>query len=66
MDARFPEVVVPLAGADGNALAILGAVRRALSKAGVDAQTVNEFCDEATSGDYDNLLAVVFRWVTVE
>ena len=65
MEVKFPDVEVQLTGVDGNAFAILGAVQRSLKKAGVDAEVSNEFLDEATSGDYDYLLATVMRWVKV-
>ena len=66
MEVRFPEVVVQLSGEDGNAFAILGTVRRALKRAGVDAEAVDEFQAEASSGDYGHLLTTVMKWVRVE
>ena len=60
-----PEVVVRLTGTDGNAFAILGAVTRALARAGVAKAERDAFLAEATSGTYDNLLATAMRWVTV-
>ena len=65
MEVKLPDVEVQLTGVDGNAFAILGAVQRSLKKAGVDVEVSNEFLDEATSGDYDHLLATVMRWVKV-
>jgi hypothetical protein len=59
-------VVVQLTGEDGNAFAILGRVQRALVKAGADREDIKAFQSEATSGDYDDLLATVQRWVEVE
>lgn len=61
----YPDITVQLTGEDGNAFAILGAVRRAMKRAGVPADKVREFSDEATSGDYDDLLATAMRWVDV-
>jgi hypothetical protein len=63
-EVRHPEVVVQLTGGDGNAFAVLGALRRALREAG-HADEVDEFFAEATSGDYDHLLRTCMRWVTV-
>lgn len=63
---RFPEITVALLGHDGNAFAILGAVTRALRIAGVPRDEVDRYTTEATSGDYDNLLAVTMRWVDVQ
>lgn len=62
-EPRHPDVVVQLTGTDGNAFAVLGRVRAALRKAGIDA---SEFSAEATSGDYGHLLATCTAWVTVE
>jgi hypothetical protein len=52
---RHPEVQVRLTGIDGNAYAILGAVRTALRAAG-HTDEVAVFLAEATSGDYAHLL----------
>lgn len=62
---RHPEIEVELIGRDGNAYGILGAVKKALSRAGVSAAEQSEYFDEATSGDYDHLLGVTMEWVTV-
>jgi hypothetical protein len=63
---RYPDVIVPLVGEDGNAFAILGRVDKALQRAGVDKAERREFYDEATEGDYDHLLSTVMRWVLVD
>lgn len=47
---------VKLTGRDGNAFVILGACR----KAAKDAKWTTEQIEEATSGDYDNLLLVAY------
>lgn len=62
---KYPDVKVQLVGNDGNAFAILGRVRSALKRAG-HAEAVEEYTKEATSGDYDNLLAVTMDYVDVE
>lgn len=62
----WPRVRVKLTGTDGNAFAVLGSVTRALKAAGVPAEDVARFVDEATRGDYDQLLATCVRWVAVE
>ena len=64
MSAKF-KVVVRLVGSDGNAFAILGAVQRALRKAGASPAQVAAFMAEATQGDYDHLLRTVMDWVEV-
>ena len=63
---KYPNVKVRLIGEDGNALVILGRVRRAMNRAGVPAKKVAEFTGEATSGDYNHLLATVMAWVDVD
>lgn len=62
---KYPQVVVPLVGEDGNAYAILARVGKALRKAGVSSEECALFRQEAMSGDYDNLLRVVLSWVSM-
>jgi hypothetical protein len=64
-EPRCPDVSVRLVGTDGNAFAILGRVRRALTDADVSEDDQAAFTAEATSGDYDHLLQTVMRWVDV-
>lgn len=47
---------------DGNAFAIIGAVTKALRRAG-QADKIDEFVGRAKEGDYDNLLAVAQEYV---
>ncbi len=47
---------------DGNAFAVLGAVKRALEQAG-QGDKVKEYVAKATTGDYDNLLTVSMEFV---
>ena len=54
-----------LIGEDGNAFAILGRALQALRQAGRNDEWT-AFESEATSGDYDHLLAVVMCWFEVE
>lgn len=65
MATRYPEIEVELVGNDGNAFAVLGAVQKALRRAGVPQDEIDEFMDDATSGDYDHLLQVCMEWVEV-
>ena len=57
--------IVRLIGGDGNAFAIIGKVRRALVAAGQH-EEAERFMREATSGDYNRLLATVMDYVEVE
>lgn len=63
---RYPDVIVPLSNEDGNAFSILGRCSLALRCGGASAEDIAEFHAEATSGDYDNLLATVTKWVSVK
>jgi len=56
---------VKLTGEDGNAFAILGRVQKALRKAGYSKEEVDDYLQEAMSGDYNNLLSVSMKWVNV-
>jgi len=62
-DVKFPNVYVPLVGEDGNAFSILGRVGKALRKGGATREQIDEFTTEATSGDYNHLLATCCNWV---
>jgi cobalamin biosynthesis protein CbiG len=64
-DVKFPHVEVELVGQDGNAYAILGAVTTALKRANVSKEDIDAYNADAMSGDYDNLLQVTLRTVTV-
>jgi len=63
---KYPKVKVKLIGQDGNALAILGRVTKAMRQAGVTEQEVKDFVTEATKGNYDHLLFTVTQWVNVK
>jgi hypothetical protein len=63
--AKYEEITVKLTGEDGNAFAVMGAVTKALRRAGVSAETIKQYQDESTSGDYDNLLRTAMKWVNV-
>lgn len=62
---KYPEITVQLTGNDGNAYAILGAVKRELRRHGVEKEEQDAYMEEATSGDYDHLLRVTMEWVDV-
>lgn len=64
--ATHKNIIVPLVGEDDNAFAILGRVSKALRRGGATSEELDEFIDEAKSGDYDHLLATVQRWVDTD
>jgi hypothetical protein len=65
MDIKYPKVKVKLIGEDGNAFAIIGAVRKAMKRGGCTPEQVEEFQKEATAGDYNHLLQTAMRFVDV-
>lgn len=65
-EVKYPEVTVQLTGRDGNAFAIMGAVKREMRRANLSPDQIQEYLDEARSGDYDHLLQVTMKYVNVE
>ena len=65
MQPKYPNITVRLVGNDSNAFAILAAVKKALHNNKVSSDEIKQFYDEATSGDYDNLLQTAMKWVEV-
>lgn len=63
MEKKKP--TVKLVGEDGNAFSILARVRRALLDAGMP-EEAKAFMKEATSGNYDHLLATTCKYVNVK
>jgi hypothetical protein len=59
------DIEVELIGTDSNAFSILGRVKRALRKHKVPLEDIDKFMEEATSGDYNHLLATVQEYVEV-
>jgi hypothetical protein len=58
----IPDGLIPadckLVGEDGNAFSIMGRAKRSLKSAGNGKDVIQSYMDQATSGDYANLLAV--------
>ena len=66
----MPEYVDPkpplqLTGMDGNAFSILGRARQTLKNYGASSAYIEQYTKEATSGDYDHLLATTMKYFTV-
>ena len=55
---------VVLTGTDSNAFAILGRVRHAILESD-HPELADQFFEEATAGDYDNVLRTCMRYVDV-
>ena len=45
-----------LVGIDGNAFSIIGFTQRELRRAGNSTEIIDQYQDEATSGDYDHVI----------
>lgn len=65
-EVKYPAVKVKLVGQDGNAFAIMGAVKSALQKHGVSKEEIDNYLSDSMSGDYNHLLQVAMSWVTVK
>ena len=53
-----------LVGVDGNAFSVMGYTARALKRSG-HPDLVDKMHEEATSGDYDNLLSVCMEYIDI-
>jgi hypothetical protein len=62
---KHPNITVNLSDCDGNTLSIIGRCCRVARQAGVSEAEIAAFRKEATSGDYDNVLATAFRWFDI-
>lgn len=66
MELDYKKPKVKLIGKDGNAYNIIGIVSEAMKRAGASKEVVKQFQEEATSGDYDNVLSTCMKYVDVE
>ncbi len=66
MQPKYPDITVRLTSSEGNAFSILGKMIRALKRAKVSQDEIDQFQDDAISGNYDHLLQVCMEWVEVE
>ena len=64
MRAKHPEITVSFDGA-GNDFRIIDHVAKALRNAGVPPEEIDQFCDEAMSGNDRDLLRICGQWVTL-
>lgn len=63
-DPKYKRIEVPLSGEDGNSFFIIGRVTKAMKRGGINASETKAFTEEAMSGDYQNLLRTVMKWVS--
>ena len=66
MTIKHPNIFIDLSRIDGNAFSILGAVTREMRRQGLSTDEIEAYREEATSGDYDHLLATTMEWVNVD
>ena len=64
MAVRHPQVRVRLTG-PVNDFCILDCVTKALRKAGVPAEEIDQFCDQALAATENDLLPICRQWVTL-
>ena len=64
-EPKYPDVEVQLSGENGNAFVIIGRTMAALRRGGVPAKKIEQYAEEATSGDYDKVLSTTMKWVNV-
>lgn len=65
-ETKYPDITVNIIGQNGNAFCILGICKRAMERATLPQTEIDAFMAEATSGDYNHLLATVVSWFEVE
>lgn len=65
-EVKHPEIHVQLVGTDGNAFSILGKCLDVMRRAKLSKEERDEFQKEATSGDYNHLLATCTEWFDVD
>lgn len=63
---KYPDITVELIGQNDNAFNILGICLRAMREADLPQEERDAFEKEATSGNYDHLLATCIKWFNVE
>lgn len=59
------KIKLKIIGTDGNAFAILGKAREAARRGKMPKETLDKFMSEATSGDYNHLLATCMEYFEV-
>ena len=64
MATKHPDIRVML-DAHGDDFRIIDHVIKALRRAGISAEEIETFCEEAMSGEDRDLLQICGRWVTL-
>jgi hypothetical protein len=66
MQPKYPDINVKLTGNDSNAFMVLGLCQRAARAAGLPKEEIDAFHEEATAGDYNQLLQTAMRWFEID
>ena len=61
-DIKYPEVQFQITDADPNAFGIMGLAQKAARKAGLTKDQIEEYIEEATSGDYNNVISTTMKY----
>lgn len=64
-EPQFPSVVINISGPDGNAFMIIGKIKRVFREAGLSNEEFRKAREDMMSGDYEHLLEVARRYVTI-
>jgi hypothetical protein len=62
MEKHTKKVNLSLDGVNGNAFAIMGVFRRQAKREGWSKEEIDQVLNEATSGDYENLVATILSY----
>jgi len=60
-----PMYDIEVAPIDGNAYSIMGAVSKAMRRAGASDEVIKKYQDDSRSGDYDHLIQVAMKHVNL-
>ena len=66
MEPKYPQVVVPAWVTGEPEYSVIRTVMRALKKGGAPAEDLKRFLDEVFSGNRQDVIPTVKRWVTIE
>jgi hypothetical protein len=66
MEPKYPHITVKLTGNDSNAFMVLGLCQCAARAADLPKEEIDAFREEATAGDYNQLLQTAMRWFNID
>ena len=66
MAIKYPHIKVNLSDCSGNAFMIVGKVGREMRNSGVHNDAIEYFIQDASKGDFDDLLQTCMQWVNIE